>query len=222
MPDDLSSSVKFDASFDERQWLQNLSTKLGFMGKNVKATKAGLKDAHDMVESLKEMIRADLRAQRSGFEEALASRLDQAEDVILQSAKAKVAIIAGVGVMRKDLDRAQRKFAKSNDVEELRTALVALSNSLAKLRSTNSEVVESLSTVLNPTLSAVEVVERFASDLQRSAGTWERHGREIDDAIMELSQENQPAEMVELEAYIERQGYNALLGEAHSSSNESE
>ena len=192
------------------------------MGKNVKATKAGLKDVHDMVESLKEMIRADLRAQRSGFEEALASRLDQAEDVILQSAKAKVAIIAGVGVMRKDLDRAQRKFAKSNDVEELRTALVALSNSLAKLRSTNSEVVESLSTVLNPTLSAVEVVERFASDLQRSAGTWERHGREIDDAIMELSQENQPAEMVELEAYIERQGYNALLGEAHSSSNESE
>ncbi len=192
------------------------------MGKNVKATKAGLKDAHDMVESLKEMIRADLRAQRSGFEEALASRLDQAEDVILQSAKAKVAIIAGVGVMRKDLDRAQRKFAKSNDVEELRTALVALSNSLAKLRSTNSEVVESLSTVLNPTLSAVEVVERFASDLQRSAGTWERYGREIDDAIMELSQENQPAEMVELEAYIERQGYNALLGEAHSSSNESE
>tara|TARA_B100001769_G_scaffold159206_1_gene124971 strand:+ start:436 stop:1080 length:645 start_codon:yes stop_codon:yes gene_type:complete len=214
--------VKFDASFDERQWLQNLSTKSGFMGKNVKATKAGLKDAHDMVESLKEMIRADLRAQRSGFEEALASRLDQAEDVILQSAKAKVAIIAGVGVMRKDLDRAQRKFAKSNDVEELRTALVALSNSLAKLRSTNSEVVESLSTVLNPTLSAVEVVERFASDLQRSAGTWERYGREIDDAIMELSQENQPAEMVELEAYIERQGYNALLGEAHSSSNESE
>ena len=192
------------------------------MGKNVKATKAGLKDAHDMVESLKEMIRADLRAQRSGFEEALASRLHQAEDVILQSAKAKVAIIAGVGAMRKDLDRAQRKFAKSNDVEELRTALVALSNSLAKLRSTNSEVVESLSTVLNPTLSAVEVVERFASDLQRSAGTWERHGREIDDAIMELSQENQPAEMVELEAYIERQGYNALLGEAHSSSNESE
>ena len=192
------------------------------MGKNVKATKAGLKDAHDMVESLKEMIRADLRAQRSGFEEALASRLHQAEDVILQSAKAKVAIIAGVGVMRKDLDRAQRKFAKSNDVEELRTALVALSNSLAKLRSTNSEVVESLSTVLNPTLSAVEVVERFASDLQRSAGTWERHGREIDDAIMELSQENQPAEMVELEAYIERQGYNALLGESHSSSNESE
>ena len=192
------------------------------MGKNVKATKAGLKDAHDMVESLKEMIRSDLRVQRSGFEDALASRLDQAEDVILQSAKAKVAIIAGVGVMRKDLDRAQRKFAKSNDVEELRSALVALSNSLAKLRSTNSEVVESLSTVLNPTLSAVEVVERFASDLQRSAGTWERHGREIDDAIMELSQENQPAEMVELEAYIERQGYNALLGDAHSSSKESE
>ena len=161
------------------------------MGKNVRATKAGLKDAHEMVESLKEMIRSDLRAQRSGFEEALASRLDQAEDVILQSAKAKVAIIAGVGVMRKDLDRAQRKFSKSNDVEELRSTLISLSNKLGKLRSTNNKVVASLGTVLNPTLSAVEVVERFASDLQRSAGTWERHGREIDDAIMELCQDNQ-------------------------------
>ena len=65
-------------------------------------------------------------------------------------------------------------------------------------------------------------MERFASDIQRSAGTWERHGRELDDSIMELCQDNQPAEMVELEAYIERQGYTVLLGEAHSSSNETE
>ena len=192
------------------------------MGKTVKATKAGLKDAHDMVDSLKEMIQADLRRQRSGFEDALSSRLREADDVIRESAKAKVAIVAGVGVMRKDLERAQRKFSKSNDVEELRATLIEMSNSLRKLRATNNEVVKSLSTVLNPTLSAVEVVERFASDLQRSAGTWERHGREIDDSIMELCQENQPAEMVELEAYIERQGYSALLGEAYSSSEESE
>jgi len=193
-----------------------------FMGKTVKATKSGLRDAHEMVASLKEMIQADLRKQRSGFEEALSSRLDMAEDVILESAKAKVAIIAGVGVMRKDLDRAQRKFSKSNDVDELRSTLISLSNKLGKLRSTNNKVVASLGTVLNPTLSAVEVVERFASDLQRSAGTWERHGREIDDAIMELCQDNQPAEMVELEAYITAQGYSVLLGDAHSSSDESE
>ncbi len=192
------------------------------MSKSVKATKAGLKDAHEMVDSLKEMIRSDLKNQRSGFEEALSTRLNEAEDVILISAKAKVAIIAGVGVMRKDLDRAQRKFSKTNDVEELKRTLVSLSQSLEKLRKTNDEIVKSLSKVLNPTLSAVEVVERFASDIQRSAGTWERHGRELDDSIMELCQDNQPAEMVELEAYIERQGYTVLLGEAHSSSDETE
>ena len=192
------------------------------MSKSVKATKAGLKDAHEMVESLKEMIRSDLKNQRSGFEEAISTRLNEAEDVILISAKAKVAIIAGVGVMRKDLDRAQRKFSKTNDVEELKRTLISLSQSLEKLRKTNDEIVKSLSKVLNPTLSAVEVVERFASDIQRSAGTWERHGRELDDSIMELCQDNQPAEMVELEAYIERQGYTVLLGEAHSSSDETE
>lgn len=192
------------------------------MSKSVKATKAGLKDAHEMVESLKEMIRSDLKNQRSGFEEALSTRLNEAEDVILISAKAKVAIIAGVGVMRKDLDRAQRKFSKTNDVEELKRTLISLSQSLEKLRKTNDEIVKSLSKVLNPTLSAVEVVERFASDIQRSAGTWERHGRELDDSIMELCQDNQPAEMVELEAYITAQGYSVLLGDAHSSSDESE
>ena len=192
------------------------------MSKSVKATKAGLKDAHEMVDSLKEMIHSDLKNQRSGFEEALSTRLNEAEDVILISAKAKVAIIAGVGVMRKDLDRAQRKFSKTNNVEELKRTLISLSQSLEKLRKTNDEIVKSLSKVLNPTLSAVEVVERFASDIQRSAGTWERHGRELDDSIMELCQDNQPAEMVELEAYIERQGYTVLLGEAHSSSDETE
>jgi len=192
------------------------------MSKSVKATKAGLKDAHEMVDSLKEMIRSDLKNQRSGFEDALSTRLNEAEDVILISAKAKVAIIAGVGVMRKDLDRAQRKFSKTNDVEELKRTLISLSQSLQKLRKTNDEIVKSLSKVLNPTLSAVEVVERFASDIQRSAGTWERHGRELDDSIMELCQDNQPAEMVELEAYIERQGYTVLLGEAHSSSDDTE
>ena len=192
------------------------------MSKSVKATKAGLKDAHEMVDSLKEMVRSDLKNQRSGFEEALSTRLNEAEDVILISAKAKVAIIAGVGVMRKDLDRAQRKFSKTNDVEELKRTLISLSQSLETLRKTNDEIVKSLSKVLNPTLSAVEVVERFASDIQRSAGTWERHGRELDDSIMELCQDNQPAEMVELEAYIERQGYTVLLGEAHSSSDETE
>ena len=192
------------------------------MSKSVKATKAGLKDAHEMVDSLKEMIRSDLKNQRSGFEDALSTRLNEAEDVILISAKAKVAIIAGVGVMRKDLDRAQRKFSKTNDVEELKRTLISLSQSLQKLRKPNDEIVKSLSKVLNPTLSAVEVVERFASDIQRSAGTWERHGRELDDSIMELCQDNQPAEMVELEAYIERQGYTVLLGEAYSSSDETE
>ncbi|MFL2949550.1 MAG: hypothetical protein ACJZ40_04110 [Candidatus Poseidoniaceae archaeon] len=192
------------------------------MSKSVKATKAGLKDAHEMVESLKEMVYADLRRQRSGFEEALSSRLLEAEDVILKSAKSKVAIIAGVGVMRKDLERAQRKFSKSNDVEELKSTLISLAKNLEKLRKTNNEVIHSLSKVLNPTLSAVEVVERFSSDIQRSAGTWERHGRELDDAILELCQDNKPAEMVELEAYIEGQGYTVLLGEAYSSSAESE
>ena len=48
-----------------------------------------------------------------------------------------MAIIAGVGVIRKDLDRAQRKFSKTNDVEDLKRTLISLSQSLEKLIKTN-------------------------------------------------------------------------------------
>ena len=65
------------------------------------------------------------------------------------------------------------------------------------------------------------MVEKFASDLQRSAGTWERNGREIDEAILELCDENEPTELVDLENYVSKQGFSSLLhSTSYSSSDE--
>ena len=38
--------------------------------------------------------------------------------------------------------------------------------------------------VLHPNMSAVEAVERFASDLQRFAGTWERIARILTNQLL--------------------------------------
>ena len=58
-------------------------------------------------------------------------------------------------------------------------------------------------------------------EAQRSAGTWERNGREIDEAILELCDENEPADLVDLEQYIANQGFSSLLNShTHSSSDE--
>jgi lipocalin len=65
--------------------------------------------------------------------------------------------------------------------------------------------------VLHPNMSAVEAVEKFAFDLQRYAGSWERIGREIDQSISELCDDQEPSELVELESYISKQGYDKLI-----------
>ncbi len=191
------------------------------MARTVKVTKAALKEADTLVESLRELVWIDLKNQYAGFEEMLQSRISDAEEAILEATKGKLAIIAGIGVMRKDLERAQRRFSRSNEAKELREFLVDLSGRIFRLREANDNIVESLKSVLNPNLNAIEIVEKFASDLQRSAGTWERNGREIDESIHEICDDNEPAELGDLEHFISKQGYDALVEiPAYSSSDE--
>lgn len=191
------------------------------MARTVKATKVAIKEANVLAESLRELVWTDLKNQYGSFEEMLSSRIQGAEEAILDATKGKLAIIAGIGVMRKDLEKAQRRFSRSNDIEELRSFLVELAERIFRLRVANDNIVDSMNSVLNPNLNAIEIVEKFASDLQRSAGTWERNGREIDEAILELCDEHEPAELNDLEHYITKQGYGSLLQRpSHSSSEE--
>ena len=63
-------------------------------------------------------------------------------------------------------------------------------------------------------MSAVEAIERFASDLQRFAGTWERIAREIDQSIIDLCDDQTPSELIDLETYISNQGLDRLVGDS--------
>ena len=191
------------------------------MARSVKATKSALKEAEALVESLRELVWTDLKKQYAGFEEMLQLRIINAEEAILDATKGKLAIIAGIGVMRKDLERAQKRFSRSNEIEGFQEFLVTLAGRILRLREANDNIVRSLGLVLNPSLTGIEIVEKFASDLQRSAGTWERNGREIDESILELCDDNVPAELGEFEHYLTKQGYDALLEiPSHSSSEE--
>ena len=191
------------------------------MARTVKSTKAAIKTVNTLVESLRELVWTDLKTQYSSFEEMLRARIEGAEEAILDSSKGKLAIVAGIHVMRKDLEKSQRRFSRTNDVDELRAFLVDLADRIYRLRVANNKIVESLNAVVNPHLSAIEIVEKFASDIQRSAGTWERNGREIDESIHELCDDHEPAELGDLEHHIVKQGYGSLLeSPTHSSSSE--
>ena len=70
-----------------------------------------------LVESLSETVKNDFKKNLSGLEEALNQRISEAETAILESSKAREAMVAGIGSMKKSLEKAQRRFPKRNNLD---------------------------------------------------------------------------------------------------------
>ena len=158
------------------------------------------------------MVRSDFKKNLSGLEESLNQRIDEAEKAILESSKAREAMVAGVGTMKKSIEKAQRKFSKNNNLDELRLTLTEIFEDIDRLKLSNDKISDDISLVLHPNMSAVEAIERFASDMQRFAGTWERIARDIDQSINDLCDDQNPSELIDLEQYIANQGFDKLVG----------
>ena len=158
------------------------------------------------------MVRSDFKKNLSGLEESLNQRIDEAEKAILESSKAREAMVAGVSTMKKSIEKAQRKFSKNNNLEELRLTLSEIFEDIDRLKLANDKISDDISLVLHPNMSAVEAIERFASDMQRFAGTWERIARDIDQSITDLCDDQDPSELIDLEQYISNQGFDKLVG----------
>tara|TARA_B100001564_G_scaffold110761_1_gene91826 strand:- start:2578 stop:3165 length:588 start_codon:yes stop_codon:yes gene_type:complete len=189
------------------------------MGRSVKSAKSSIKETFQLMDSLQETVRNDIKSNISSFEESLRTRLNDAENAIIESSRAREAMVAGIITMRKSIEKAQRKFSRSNNVDDLRNTLLEVAKDISRLKLANDKISDSISMVLHPNMSAVEAVEKFAFDLQRFAGSWERIGREIDQSISDLCDDQEPSELVELEAFISKQGYDKLIqGQVHSKS----
>ena len=182
------------------------------LSRSFKAAKNSIKETHNLLHSLSDMVRSDFKKNLSGLEESLNQRIDEAEKAILESSKAREAMVAGVGTMKKSIEKAQRKFSKNNNLEELRLTLTEIFEDIDRLKLANDKISDDISLVLHPNMSAVEAIERFASDMQRFAGTWERIARDIDQSITDLCDDQDPSELIDLEQYISNQGFDKLVG----------
>ncbi len=184
------------------------------MSRSFKSSKAAIKDTNALVDSLTDTVKTDFRKNLSGLEEALFERMAEAEKAILESSKAREAMVAGIGTMKKAVEKAQRKFSKNNNLAELKKTMIDLFSDINRLKLANDKISSDISLVLHPNMSAVEAIERFASDLQRFAGTWERIAREIDQSIIDLCDDQTPSELIDLETYISNQGLDRLVGDS--------
>lgn len=181
------------------------------MSRSYKSAKSAIKETNSLSDSLAETIRNDFKKNLSGLDDAITQRMSEAEQAILESSKAREAMVAGIGSMKKVVERAQRKFSKNNNLAELRATMVEVYTDINRLKLANDKISSDISLILHPNMSAVEAVERFASDLQRFAGTWERIARDIDQSINDLCDDQSPSELIELENYISNQGFDKLV-----------
>ena len=186
------------------------------MGRSVKAARQSLKDAQTSGEALGEMVKNDIKSLLKGFEDNLHARISAAEDCIIEASRAKEAVTAGVTNMRKDLEKAQRRFSKTNDKSDLQDVLLEIADDMKRLKVANQKIIASLTSVLNPPYSAVEVVERFAQDLQRSSGSWEAHARDLDSQLTDICDINPPAGLVELKEYMSDNGHDIIIAKDRS------
>ena len=118
---------------------------------------------------------------------------------------------AGASSINGKLEKAHRRYSKTNDLEEFRAVLESTLTEVQQLREQHETVAASLREAQTPSRSAVEIVERFAIELQKAAGGWEATGREIDEIIANLCDPNPDVALVELENYLTENGFEIIL-----------
>lgn len=181
------------------------------MGNEERAAKSSLKEAQLLASAISSTIKSDFRGEFKIFESNLMARVGNAEIAVIDAARTKDAIIAGVVILRKQLDKAQRKFSRSNNSNELKEVLLEIAKDISRLKVANAKVAESLSFVINPVHSAVDLVEKFTLIMQTNSAAWESDARNLDANLFDLSNDSSPSEMDDLQNYITSQGYDVLI-----------
>ncbi|CAI8270344.1 MAG: Uncharacterised protein [Euryarchaeota archaeon UBA443] len=182
-----------------------------------KTARSMLKEANELGNTLREIVRRDIADETRRFNDTLSQRIQLASEAIIQAVKAKEAIAAGASSISSKLEKAHRKYSKNNNIEEFREILRSTLTEIQLLREQHETVAKSLREAQTPSRSAVEIVERFAIELQKAAGGWEATGREIDEIIANMCDPNPDVALIELEKYLTENGFEiVLVGENRS------
>ena len=182
-----------------------------------KTARTMLKQANELGNTLREIVRRDIADETRRFNDTLTQRIQLASEAIVQAVKAKEAISAGASSINSKLEKAHRRYSKTNNLEEFRVVLESTLTEVQQLREQHEAVAASLREAQTPSRSAVEIVERFAIELQKAACGWEATGREIDEIIANLCDPNPDVALVELEKYLTENGFEiVLVGENRS------
>ena len=181
------------------------------MGRYGKSARSRTKKSNELIAELMVDIRDDIRKIELGIERRIRDRLSIIDPVIGEAATIQDAIIAGSIEARKQLDRANKRYAKNGDAEQLRAEIISSAERLGGIRKLLNESVADLQEAITSQPSAVDVIEETAQELQRMTGSWEANARGVDDSVGEIVDVNPPVEMIEFQRELLDNGYDVLL-----------
>ena len=82
-----------------------------------KTARSMLKEANELGNTLREIVRRDIADETRRFNDTLSQRIQLASEAIIQAVKAKEAIAAGASSISSKLEKAHRKYSKNNNID---------------------------------------------------------------------------------------------------------
>ena len=185
------------------------------MGRYAKSARSQTKKSNELIADVMVEIRNDLRKIELGIERRIRERLSVIDPVIGEAATIQDAIIAGSIESRKQLDRANKRYAKNGDADQLSGEIISSAERLGGIRKLLKESVADIQESITSQASAVDVIEDTAQELQRMAGSWEASARGVDHSVGDIIDVNPPVEMIEFQRELLENGYDVLLSGAN-------
>ena len=185
------------------------------MGRYAKSARSQTKKSNELIADVMVEIRNDLRKIELGIERSIREGLSVIDPVIGEAATIQDAIIAGSIESRKQLDRANKRYAKNGDAEQLSAEIISSAERLGGIRKLLKESVADIQESITSQPSAVDVIEETAQELQRMVGSWEASARGVDHSVGDIIDVNPPVEMIEFQRELLDNGYDVLLSGAN-------
>ena len=129
-----------------------------------KTARTMLKQASELGNTLREIVRRDLADETRRFNDTLNQRIQLASEAIVQAVKAKEAIAAGASSINTKLEKAHRRYSKNNNLDEFRDVLQSTLVEVQQLREQHETVAESLREAQTPSTSCGSISTCVCSD----------------------------------------------------------
>ncbi|HIA89622.1 MAG TPA: hypothetical protein EYO42_04275 [Candidatus Poseidoniales archaeon] len=182
------------------------------MGRNLKSAKNHLRLINKDGDSLLQRVSSDMKTLESTLRQDLTERISNMDDGLLELAKLRDAISAGLSETRRELERVHKRLGKANtDISKAKESILGVAEKLGESRQMYGDMRDQLEKVIHQPPTSIELVQQAVQGLLRSSSKWEGDAQGIEDRFANVVDCSIPTEIKELESDLLSNGYSVLL-----------